>query len=98
MAAPAPTTPFAPPPHVQDDENDGKDEEPAEGDDSSAGDRPSIVDMMMADNHPKSQPCLIMCLGNWHTCTEGCEGDEAEACRTVCDTSFRECGRDCFER
>jgi hypothetical protein len=90
VAAPPPTSPFAPPPHVHD------------GTDAGAKDAPidpaDLVDMLTSPDQPPAQPCLLRCMQRWHTCIDSCSPKDDAECRKGCNAAFKGCGTTCLER
>lgn len=91
LVAPAPTSPFAPPPRVQD-------EQPDAGSQKGALEPAELLDMLTSGRVPPTQPCVIQCLSRWRRCTETCGPENNEECRKGCDATYKACGTRCFER
>jgi len=91
VAAPAPTSPFAPPPHVHDSTDAG-------AKDDSSIDPTELLDMLTSGKYPPQQTCLLRCLQRWRTCADSCDPKDDEECRKGCDAAFKNCGTTCLER
>lgn len=105
IAAPAPTSAFAPPPKVLSDAPDADVERPNE----RASDRVKVVTGSphgpdaSSEPVPPSQACADGCLTDYRACRAQCVGPKADArvlggvpCR-ACDGTYRGCMHTCFE-
>lgn len=90
VAAPPPTSPFAPPPHVHDGTDAGAKD--------AAIDPADLVDMLTSADQPAAQPCLFRCLQRWHPCIASCDPKDDAECRKGCNAAFKGCGKTCLER
>lgn len=91
LAAPAPTSPFAPPPRVQAEQADA-------GSQKQALDPAELLDMITSGQLPPTQPCVIQCLSRWRSCTRTCDPENDGECRKSCDAAYKACGARCFDR
>lgn len=91
VAAPPPTSPFAPPPHVHDSTDAG-------AKDDSVIEPTELLDMLTSGKYPPSQTCLLGCLKRWRPCAESCDPKGDTECRKGCDAAFKSCGITCLER
>ncbi len=86
VAAPPPTSPFAPPPHI----HNGKPP-------SSSG-TTELLDMLTSGKQPAAQPCILQCFSRWQPCMKSCDPKTETECRQGCDAAFKACGQRCFEK
>lgn len=87
LVAPAPTSPFEPPPHLHSAAHDAGTTE--------AGIDPKAIEALLAANESApGQRCMLGCLRSWHDCVGTCQKAE-EPCRKTCDDGFRGCVSRC---
>lgn len=87
MAAPAPTSAFAPPPSVA--EKNPVEVAATTAPSASASSRAHPVSL-----HAPGEECTEACSANWNHCKEGCK---AAAC-DACDKTYRACVPACFAK
>ncbi|MCL2824472.1 MAG: hypothetical protein FWD57_10810 [Polyangiaceae bacterium] len=85
VAAPAPTTPFAPPPRVHDRPKA-----------AAAGTDIHLLDALTAEQQPSAQPCLVQCISRSQPCIRSCDPKSSDECRKGCDAAFQACTQRCF--
>jgi hypothetical protein len=88
VAAPPPTSPFAPPPHV----HNGKPPTTA------TPEAVELLDMLTSGKQPAAQSCILTCFTRWQPCIKTCDAKNEVECRQGCDAAFKACGQRCFEK
>jgi len=87
--APAPTSPFEPPPATL---------APVASVAAPAASSSAAPDHDVPEldplNGPPGQTCILLCGKSWKKCTDKC--DDKKPCRTTCDIKFRGCVPRCF--
>jgi len=86
MATPSPTNPFAPPPHLQNENSPS----------TPPADPIPWLESLASNPQPTVQSCLMQCMSRWKTCTDTCSHTNDE-CRKDCDSAFKACSQRCLE-
>jgi hypothetical protein len=92
MAAPMPTSAFAPPPNVAEGRGDGDPAPPASNDVAGAM-PPRVVSASVQVVQVPGEQCTSACTVRWNGCRKGCADGACE----VCDRGYRSCVPGCFQ-
>ena len=99
VVAPAPTTPFAPPPAVHDKSSSSSTTSATSATSASsagrAGDSGSGSGSGSSPPSP-GQACLAQCLGELHSCKAACASKSKPECAGGCDRAFEACCVKCL--
>lgn len=96
VVAPAPTSPFEPPPAVTSAAQPDAAPEAA----ASSAKPTTSEDLFDLDpsRTPPGQMCMLLCGKTWHKCVNACPTEKFKPCKTTCDIRFRGCVPRCLQQ